>query len=139
MPTLTLKVYEWIAGVIALILLCLGLWGWGDWHGHKVVKAQWDAANAKATVAVANAQVKAADVSQKVVTQYVDRVQTVYQKGDTITKKVPVYVTVKDDAACPIPAGFGSLLDAASQGSSLPSAAPAAASSAASAPKATQR
>ena len=139
MPTLTLKVYEWIAGVIALILLCLGLWGWGDWHGHKVVKAQWDAANAKATVAVANAQVKAADVSQKVVTQYVDRVQTVYQKGDTITKRVPIYVSVKDDAACPIPAGFGSLLDASAQGSDLPSSAPAAASSAAPTPKATKR
>lgn len=42
----------------------------------------------------------------RIVTQYVDRVQTVRVKGDTITKEIPVYVTSKADAACVIPAGF---------------------------------
>lgn len=120
MPTLTLKFYEWLAGVGALALLCFGLWGWGDYHGHKVVQAKWDAEKVASATVVEKAQVKAADVSQKVVTQYVDRVQTVVQKGETITKQVPVYIHDKDDAACVIPDGVRSLFDSAASGSPLP-------------------
>jgi len=47
------------------------------------------------------------------VTEYVDRVQTVYVAGKTITKEIPVYVTAKADAACTIPAGFVRIHDAA--------------------------
>lgn len=47
------------------------------------------------------------------VTEYVDRVQTVYVAGKTITKEIPVYVTAQADAACTIPAGFVRIHDAA--------------------------
>lgn len=49
----------------------------------------------------------------RVVTEYVDRVQTVYVAGATITKEIPIYVTQKADAACTIPAGFVRIHDAA--------------------------
>ncbi|WP_071335485.1 hypothetical protein [Burkholderia contaminans] len=42
----------------------------------------------------------------KVVTQYVDRVQVVREKGDTIIQEVPVYVDREADRACVVPVGF---------------------------------
>ena len=47
------------------------------------------------------------------VTEYIDRVQTVYVAGKTITKEIPVYVTAQADAACTIPAGFVRIHDTA--------------------------
>lgn len=52
---------------------------------------------------------KQAEVTTKVVTQYIDRVQTIKVKGDTIIKEVPTYVTEVDNARCPIPVSFGML------------------------------
>ncbi|MDR9130216.1 hypothetical protein FEP35_04307 [Burkholderia multivorans] len=49
----------------------------------------------------------------KVVTQYVDRVQVVREKGDTIVKEVPVYVDREADRACAVPVGFVRVHDAA--------------------------
>jgi len=49
----------------------------------------------------------------KVVTQYVDRVQVVRAKGDTIIKEVPVYVDREADRACTVPVGFVRVHDGA--------------------------
>ncbi|MNC37109.1 hypothetical protein D3C75_856630 [compost metagenome] len=49
----------------------------------------------------------------KIVTQYVDRVQVITERGKTIIQKVPVYVSAKADAACTVNAGFVRLHDAA--------------------------
>ncbi|MGS0892724.1 hypothetical protein ACVBGC_09295 [Burkholderia stagnalis] len=49
----------------------------------------------------------------KVVTRYVDRVQVVREKGDTIIKEVPVYVDREADRACVVPVGFVRVHDAA--------------------------
>lgn len=49
----------------------------------------------------------------KVVTQYVDRVQVVREKGDTIIKEVPVYVDREADRACVVPVGFVRVHDGA--------------------------
>ena len=57
-----------------------------------------------------------AQATVKVVTQYVDRVRVVREKGDTIIKEVPVYVPVQADAACTINRGFVRLHDAAAAG-----------------------
>ena len=45
--------------------------------------------------------------------RYVDRVQVVREKAQTITREIPVYVTPTADAACPVPVGFVRLHDAA--------------------------
>jgi hypothetical protein len=65
-------------------------------------------------------QLRNAKASEHIVTHYVDRVHTIYQHGDTITKEVPVYVTTHDDAACTIPVGFVRVYNAAAQGQPLP-------------------
>ncbi|QRM24279.1 hypothetical protein [Burkholderia pseudomallei] len=49
----------------------------------------------------------------KIVTQYVDRVRIVREKGDTIIKEVPVYVDREADRACVVPLGFVRVHDAA--------------------------
>ncbi|WP_269503720.1 hypothetical protein [Burkholderia sp. IMCC1007] len=54
-----------------------------------------------------------ARLNEKVVTQYVDRVQVVREKGDTIIKEVPIYVDREADRACTVPVGFVRLHDAA--------------------------
>jgi hypothetical protein len=70
-------------------------------------------ATSPATAAVRERQAQA---TVKVVTQYVDRVRVVREKGDTIIKEVPVYVPVQADAACTINRGFVRLHDAAAAG-----------------------
>lgn len=52
-------------------------------------------------------------VRDKIVTVYVDRVQVITERGQTIIQKVPVYVSAKADAACTVNAGFVRLHDAA--------------------------
>lgn len=52
-------------------------------------------------------------VRDRVVTEYVDRVQVIEKTGRTIIKEVPVYVSEAADRACPVPAGFVRLHDAA--------------------------
>jgi hypothetical protein len=65
-------------------------------------------------------QLASAQASERIVTRYIDRVHTVYQRGATITREVPVYVTAHDDAACTIPAGFVRLYNAAAEAQPLP-------------------
>lgn len=52
-------------------------------------------------------------VRDKIVTEYVDRVQVITERGKAIIQKVPVYVSAKADAACTVNAGFVRLHDAA--------------------------
>ncbi len=98
-------------------------WLWGHHVGAAGVQSEWDASKASQAEALAKVQVSAAQVTTKVVTQYVDRVKVVHDKAAAIVKKVPVYVTAKADAACTVPAGFVRVHDAAAQGTELPDAA----------------
>jgi len=60
------------------------------------------------TVAL-KATVKQQQASVKTVTEYVDKVKVVRQKGETIIKEVPVYITKDVDGGCIIPNSFGLL------------------------------
>lgn len=55
-------------------------------------------------------------VRDRVVTEYVDRIQVVKEVGRTIIKEVPVYVSAEADRACTVPVGFVRLHDAAAAG-----------------------
>ncbi|EKT4441569.1 TPA: hypothetical protein ACKP7M_002889 [Stenotrophomonas maltophilia] len=79
----------------------------------------------RATTALDRANAEKKDLASKlelaqgttrVVTEYVDRVQIVRERGDIITKEVPVYVTPTADAACAVPVGFVHIHDAAAAG-----------------------
>ena len=47
--------------------------------------------------------------SVKTVTEYVDKVKIVRQKGETVIKEIPVYITKDVDSGCVIPDAFGVL------------------------------
>jgi hypothetical protein len=104
--------YRWLA-VAALAVTLIGF-GWIKGASH--VQTQWDAAVQQQTLQAATVRQKQAEATVKVVTQYVDRVRVVREKGDTIIKEVPVYVPVQADAACTINRGFVRLHDAAAAG-----------------------
>jgi co-chaperonin GroES (HSP10) len=88
--------------------------------GAAHVTKQWAADKAKQAIAVAKVETKQADATVKVVTQYVDRVQVVREKGKTITQQVTKYVPL---SAPDLPYGFRLLHDAAATGVPLPDAA----------------
>ena len=104
--------YRWLA-VAALAVALIGF-GWIKGASH--VQVQWDAAIQQQTLRVAAVRERQAEATVKVVTQYVDRVRFVREKGDTIIKEVPIYVPVQADAACTINRGFVRLHDAAAAG-----------------------
>ena len=104
--------YRWLA-IAALAVALIGL-GWIKGANH--VQVQWDAAAQQQALHVAAVRERQAQATVKVVTEYVDRVRVVREKGDTIFKEVPVYVPAQADAACTINRGFVRLHDAAAAG-----------------------
>lgn len=93
--------------------------GWIKGAGH--VQAQWDAAAQQQILQTAAIRERQAQATVKVVTQYVDRVRVVREKGDTIIKEVPVYVPVQADAACTITVALCACTTLPSPVSSCPS------------------
>ena len=83
---------------------------------HRIASAESRAATAETRAGRLQAELEQAQMGERIVTVYVDRVHTVRERGATITREIPVYVTAKADAACPIPAGFVRVHDAAAQG-----------------------
>ena len=106
----------WPYRLLALIALAVALVGFGWVKGAEHVQAQWDAAVQQQGLQVAALRQKQAEATVKVVTQYVDRVRIVREKGKTIIQEVPVYVPVEADTACTIHRGFVRLHDAAAAG-----------------------
>ncbi|KAF1719834.1 hypothetical protein CSC75_14070 [Pseudoxanthomonas wuyuanensis] len=108
--------------MVTLLILALiaALVGGGVWQQHRIDAAQQATREALARVKAvegerdtAQEETRLARANVRVVTQYVDRVQTVYVQGKTITKEIPVYVTPEADAACVIPVGFVRIHNAA--------------------------
>ena len=112
---------SWPYRLLVLAALCIAVFGLGWLKGASHVQAQWDAATAAQQQAQAQEQARQAQATVQVVTQYVDRIQVVREKGDTLIQEIPVYVPVQADAACTVHRGFVSLHDAAAAGE-LPTA-----------------
>jgi len=106
----------WPYRLLALAALCIAVFGFGWLKGTSHVHAQWDAATAAQQQAQAQVQTRQAEATVQVVTQYVDRIQVVREKGDTLIQEVPIYVPIQADAACTVQHGFVSLHDAAAAG-----------------------
>ena len=111
----------WPYRLLALAALCIAVFSFGWLKGASHVQAQWDAATAAQQQAQAQVQTRQAETTVQVVTQYVDRIQVVREKGDTLIQEIPIYVPVQADAACTVHRGFVSLHDAAAAGE-LPTA-----------------
>ena len=116
-----MSLIAWPYRLLALAVLGIALFGFGWLKGASHVHAQWDAATVAQQQAQAQAQTRQAEATVQVVTQYVDRIQVVREKGDILIQEVPVYVPIQADAACTVHRGFVSLHDAAAAGE-LPTA-----------------
>ena len=111
-----MSLIPWPYRLLALAALAVALIGIGWIKGAERVQAKWDAAIQQQILQTAAVRQHQAEATVKVVTQYVDRVRVVREKGDTIIKEVPVYVPVQADAACTINRGFVRLHDVAAAG-----------------------
>lgn len=112
------KYWRQIGTAVIVAGLAYGIEQFGE---HRI-QAKWDLAVSQAAEKVQETKTEEAKETVKVVTEYVDRVQIVREKGATIIKEVPKYVTKEDDARCgTIGAGFVQLWNAANEGE-LPAA-----------------
>jgi hypothetical protein len=101
--------------LILMLLLIVTIGGYVVLQNHRVTSARSDAASARTEAQRLAGELGEAKLKERVVVRYVDRVQVVRERGETITKEIPVYVTAKADARCDVPAGFVSVHDAAAQ------------------------
>lgn len=103
------RIYALVAlGVIGALLYALG---WVGGAGHELERAkQLETKQLRQAFEQGQAL---GTVRDRVVTEYVDRVQVIEKQGKTIIQRVPVYVTPDDDARCAVPDGFIRLHDAA--------------------------
>ena len=111
-----MSLIPWPYRLLALVALAITLIGFGWINGAEHVQARWDASVQQQTLQATAVRERQAQATVKVVTEYVDRVHVVREKGDTIIKEVLVYVPVEADAACTINRGFVRLHDAAAAG-----------------------
>lgn len=115
-----------IAALLALLAIVglIYLLGWTQGASHEQAQAK----------ALEHEQLRQAfdqgralgTVRDRVVTEYVDRVQIIEKRGQTIIKEVPVYVSEAADRACSVPVGFVRLHDATAAGMPAPGSAGAA-------------
>ena len=111
-----MSVIPWPYRLLALAALGLALVGFGWVKGAGHVQTQWDTAVQQQALQATAVREEQAQATVEVITEYVDRVRVVREKGDTIIKEVPVYVPVQADAVCTINRGFVRLHDAAAAG-----------------------
>lgn len=104
------------AKLAALAALVAAVAGWGYVCGARSVQEKWEFAKLHQIANIAETRGQQAKVTERIVTQYVDRVRTVREAGETIVREVPVYVPAQCDADGHLPAGWRVLHDAAASG-----------------------
>ncbi len=87
----------------------LGVWGAGSfYYGPRIQKEHAALVHHKAQLAQAQAQLTQAQykLATRVEIQYRDRIKIIKEKGDTLIKEIPVYVTQADAAYFGVNVGF---------------------------------
>jgi hypothetical protein len=105
----------WLVLIIAAVV-GFGFWAYGESRyraGQAERQGAWDAATTAQAEADRQAEGQQAEITVRTVTEYVDRVKVVREKGDTIVQKVPIYVPSDSPL---LPAGWRVLHDAAATG-----------------------
>jgi hypothetical protein len=92
---------------ISIAVLLLGIFS----EGGIMYRAEMDKVRAE----IARIEKESKQVTEKVVTKYIEKTKVIKETGDVIVKNVPVYVTKESDNACIIPNGFVSLHDSAAK------------------------
>lgn len=98
---------------LALGALVAASAGWGYTRGANAVQDRWDKATAEQSSVVALVRQRQAEVTERVVTQYVDRVRVIERAADAVIREVPVYVQDRCEPDGHLPAGVRWVLNAA--------------------------
>lgn len=109
--------YRLAAIAAAVVLFGFACW----WKGAEHAERKAEAARAKELAVMFRHAQELAKRADEITLVYLTQTRTVREKGNTIVREVPKYVTADDDRACPVPAGFVGLLNAAAR-NELPSA-----------------
>lgn len=105
------KKIPWQVWLLSGGLVIFGLSNWWSYNqGKATIQADWDAAVERGKVVVKDLKSKQDIVTEKIETVYVDRWRTIYEKGDTITREIPVYIPADE---CTLGGGFRVFHDAA--------------------------
>lgn len=105
--------YALLARWAVLGLACAALFGYGWFKGNEHGTEKLTKYVQEQALATQRVIVKQGAVTETVRTEYVNKVKVIKEKGNEITKLVPVYVTVADDDACHVNTGFRVVHDAA--------------------------
>ena len=97
--------------IISILLFTFGVFVLGAYSNE----ASWQIKVAQMETDIANRELAAEEVTNKVITKYVDNVKIVKGKTSVIIKKVPEYITKYADSKCIINTGFVELLNASSK------------------------
>ena len=97
------------------LIASVGAIVWSGFAGYSYSESKWEKKIADQRVQIEQLQTKSEQVTTKTITQYVDRVRIVKEKGDTIIKEVPRYVSKESDDKCVIATGFVRIHDAAAK------------------------
>jgi len=108
---LGIRPYSSLIKTISTILLVAGVYFYGGYG----VEMEWRNKAKELQAEIDRKDAVSAEVTEKIVTQYVEKVKVVKEKGDVIIKEVPKYVTKESDASCVIPKSFVVLHDSASR------------------------
>lgn len=103
--------YSSLLRIVGIVLLVVGVY----FRGGYGVEMEWRAKVEEMKLEIAKKEKESAEVSEKVVTKYVERVTVVKEKGDEIIKEIPKLISQSDDAKCAVPNGFVSVHDAAAK------------------------
>lgn len=101
---------------VALVALLLAAIALLAWQHHRVGALGADLAKARTTIATDAFALSEAAISERVVTQYVDRVRVVHDTTVKIQREIPAYVPPIVDARFAVPLGFVRVHDGAARG-----------------------
>jgi hypothetical protein len=104
-----LIVYRMPLRAVSCVIFALALFAEGYLSGYYHYKDKLEEAEKKTKTVIQTITKEVPVITEKVVTKYVDKVNTIKEKGDVITK----FVSVKDDSDCKLHNSFIVLHDAA--------------------------
>jgi hypothetical protein len=97
--------------IIGVVLIIFGFYMEGGISNQE----KWEAKVAELKLEMAKKETASAEVTTKVITKYVTKIEVVKEKGNVIIKEIPKYITKDADAKCDVPTGFVVLHDSASR------------------------
>lgn len=106
--------YRWtILKIVGFCVFFALTYVMGIKNGEEIAREQCLLEAEKLRQAQMQEHVARAEKTVEVITKYVDRERIVKVQGETVIKKVPIYVSKESDSQCVVPVGFVRMRNAA--------------------------